>query len=106
MSDFQIVYRIQFISNGKNYQLLVRELGQSPMLGFIEIGDFIFSKNSKIVVDPSEEKIKNEFKGVSKSYIPLQAIIRIDVVNKEKNSCSPKLGNNAKLFSFFSKTKT
>ena len=34
-------------------------------------------------VDPSEEKLKSEFSGVKRSYIPLQAIIRIDEVDKE-----------------------
>jgi hypothetical protein len=35
------------------------------------------------LVDPGEEKLKNEFSGVKRSYIPLQAIIRIDEVEKE-----------------------
>ncbi len=30
-----------------------------------------------------EEKLKNEFAGVKRSYIPLHAIIRIDEVEKE-----------------------
>jgi hypothetical protein len=33
-----------------------------------------------------EEKLKNEFSGVKRSYIPLQAIIRIDEVDKEGSS--------------------
>ena len=34
-------------------------------------------------MDPGEEKLKNEFSGVKRSYIPMQAIIRIDEVDKE-----------------------
>jgi hypothetical protein len=35
-----------------------------------------------MVVDPSEEKLKAEFSGVRRSFIPIQAIIRIDEVEK------------------------
>ena len=52
------------------------------MYGFIEVEDYIFDQNSQIVVDPSEEKLKTEFKGVNRSNIPINAILRIDEVNK------------------------
>ena len=36
-----------------------------------------------MLVDPSEEKLKSEFEGVSRSYIPMHSIVRIDEVAKE-----------------------
>ena len=36
-----------------------------------------------MLVDPSEERIKSEFAGVKRTYIPLHAILRIDEVEKE-----------------------
>ena len=36
-----------------------------------------------MLVDPSEEKLKAEFEGVSRSYIPMHSITRIDEVAKE-----------------------
>jgi len=54
-------------------------------------------------VDPSEEKLKNEFSGVNRSYIPIQAIIRIDEVDKEgasKVSDASGGGNNISSFPF------
>ena len=42
----------------------------------------MFDERSKVVVDPSEEKLKSEFTGVRRSFIPMQAIIRIDEVEK------------------------
>jgi hypothetical protein len=53
------------------------------MWGFIEVEEFLFGERSQILVDPSEEKLKTEFSGVKRSYIPLQSIIRIDEVDKE-----------------------
>ena len=51
--------------------------------GFIEIENFVFGERSQMVVDPAEEKLKTEFTGVKRSFIPLQAIVRIDEVEKE-----------------------
>ena len=65
------------------YELFARQIYQSDMWGFVEIEELVFGERSKIVVDPGEERLKNEFSGVKRSYIPLQAIVRIDEVEKE-----------------------
>jgi hypothetical protein len=36
-----------------------------------------------VVIDPSEERLKDEFREVKRTYIPLHSIIRIDEVEKE-----------------------
>ena len=53
------------------------------MWGFIEIEELVFGERSAVLVDPSEEKLKTEFAGVKRSYIPLHSVIRIDEVEKE-----------------------
>ena len=53
------------------------------MFGFIEIEKFIFGARSTVVVDPTEEKIKTEFSGVTRTYLPMHSIIRIDEVEKQ-----------------------
>lgn len=82
MKDSKI-YRISFYNQGNIYELHAREVHQSNMYAFIEIEDIIFGERSSVVVDPSEEKLKSEFAGVKRTYIPLQAIIRIDEVERE-----------------------
>lgn len=77
------VYRISFYNQGDIYELHAREIQQSNMYAFIEIEDIIFGERSSIVVDPSEEKLKLEFEGVRRTYIPMQAVIRIDEVEHE-----------------------
>lgn len=77
------VYKIKFISQGKLYELFAREVAQSAMYGFIELGEIIFGEKSAVVVDPSEEQLKAEFAGVKRTYIPLHTILRIDEVDKE-----------------------
>jgi len=77
------IYKIQFMNQGQVYEVYVRHVGQSAMLGFVEASDFVFGERSSVVLDPSEDKLKNEFKGVQRTYIPLHSVIRIDEVERE-----------------------
>lgn len=76
------IYRIGFINQGKIYELYAHHVGSADMLGFVEVSDLLFGEKSSVVLDPSEDSLKSEFKGVRRSYIPLHAIIRIDEVEK------------------------
>jgi hypothetical protein len=82
MTDEKI-YRISFYNQGDIYELYAREIHQGNMYAFLEIEGIIFGERSAIVVDPGEEKLKTEFQGVTRTYIPLQAVIRIDEVDRE-----------------------
>ena len=77
----QPVYKVIFQNGAQVFEVFARQIYQSDMWGFIEVEEFVFGERSRILVDPGEEKLKNEFSGVSRSYIPLQAIIRIDEVD-------------------------
>ncbi|HEY7775257.1 MAG TPA: DUF1820 family protein [Kineobactrum sp.] len=79
----QPVYKVIFHNANQVFEVFARQIYQSDMWGFIEIEELIFGERSQILVDPAEEKLKNEFSGVKRSYIPLQSIIRIDEVDKE-----------------------
>ena len=76
------VYKIIFIQLGEIYEVFAKQIYQSDMYGFIEVEEYIFNKDKQLVVDPSSEKLKNEFNKVERSYIPVNAIVRIDEVNE------------------------
>ena len=76
------IYKITFLNKGKVYEIFVRQVYQSDLYGFIEVEEFVFDERSQVVVDPSEERLKAEFNGVKRSFIPMQAIMRIDEVEK------------------------
>ena len=80
------VYKVIFQNQNEVYEVYARHVYQSDMYGFIEIEEFVFGERSKMIVDPSEEKLKNEFCNVTRSYIPMHALIRIDEVEKEGNA--------------------
>ena len=77
------IYKIVFLQIGEIYEVYAKSIYQSDMYGFIEVEDYIFDQKSLIVVDTSEEKLKTEFKGVNRSYIPINSILRIDEVDKK-----------------------
>ena len=76
-------YRIVFHNQGKVYELYSHTVRQGDLFGFIEIGDIIFGERSAVLIDPSEERLKTEFGGVSRTFVPMHAVIRIDQVDKQ-----------------------
>ena len=77
------LYRIIFTNQGKVYEIYARNVNSSNIFGFIEIEKIIFGERTSLVVDPSEEKIKTEFSGVTKTNIPMHSVLRIDEVDKQ-----------------------
>lgn len=77
------IYKVIFYNRHQVYEVFVRNIYQSEMYGFVEIEELIFGERTQVVVDPGEEKLKGEFSGVKRSFIPMNAIIRIDEVEKE-----------------------
>ena len=76
-------YKVIFFTQGQIYEIYARHIYQSDIFGFIEVEELVFGERSGVLVDPGEEKLKAEFEGVKRSYIPMHAIIRIDEVASE-----------------------
>ncbi|GAA0791452.1 DUF1820 family protein [Marinobacterium sediminicola] len=83
MASEERLYRVNFVNQDKVYEVYVRHVYQSDMWGFIQLEDFVFGNRSELLVDPGEEKLKQEFADVNTCYVPMQAIIRIDEVKNE-----------------------
>lgn len=82
------MYRVSFINDGKIYEVYARKISQGGLYGFVEMEELVFGEKSSVVIDPSEEKLQNEFAGVKRSYIPMHAVVRIDEVD---NRGQPKI---------------
>ncbi len=77
------LYKVVFYNQGRVYEVYARSISQGDLYGFVEIEKLVFGERSGVVVDPSEERIKSEFTGVIRSYLPMHAIVRIDEVEKQ-----------------------
>ncbi|RTE66955.1 DUF1820 family protein [Amphritea opalescens] len=77
------IYRIKFLNQNEIYEIYAQNVYQSDLWGFLEIENIIFGSQGSMVVDPTEEKLKKQFEDVERSYIPMQAVIRIDEVKHQ-----------------------
>ena len=99
-ADKEKIFKIAFMNQGKVYELHARQVSQSGLFGFVEIGDFVFGESSNIVIDPSEEKLRSEFEGVLSTFVPMHSIIRIDEVEKRGDNKISDLAEGANVTQF------
>ncbi len=76
------VYRVIFHNAGKIYELYADGVGEAGLYGFVEVEGLRFGERSELLVDPAEERLKNEFEGVQRLYLPLHSVVRIDEVKR------------------------
>lgn len=88
MQEQHVYYRLFFYHQNEVYQIYAKNVSQQEeFFGFLQAENLSFnSGQSELVVDPSEERLKNEFEGVNRIYIPIQSVIRIDEMN-QKGPC-------------------
>jgi len=79
------IYRVMFWNQNQIYELYVNQIYQSDLYGFVEVEEYQFGERSAVILNPAEERLKNEFSGVKRSFIPMHAIIRIDEVEKQQS---------------------
>jgi hypothetical protein len=96
------IYKIIFYNQGKIYEMHAKRVNAGNLLGFVEVEGLLFgTTGSGVLVDPSEERLKAEFAEVKRTYIPMQAVVRIDEVEKEganKITNVPDKGGNVTPF--------
>ena len=87
------------MSQGQVYEVYARSVSHGDMFGFVTIEELVFGEKTTLVVDPSEEKIKSEFEHVTRTYLPMHSIIRIDEVDKRGTAKISKVeGGNVAQF--------
>jgi hypothetical protein len=76
------IFKVLFVNQGKVYEVYARKVSHGSILGFVEIEELVFGERAGVVLDPTEERIKTEFEGVKRSYLPMHSVLRIDEVSK------------------------
>lgn len=94
------LFRISFHNQGKVYEIYAKRVYQGELWGFIEISGLSFEETSTVLVDPAVERLRSEFKGVERTLIPIQAVIRVDEVEKEGPARVLDLGEGGKVTPF------
>jgi hypothetical protein len=94
------VFRVCFHNQGKVYEVYAKRVHQSDLLGFVELSDFVFEESSTLLVDPAAERLRNEFKGVNRTLVPLHAVVRIDEVEQEGQGKIHEVGDKSNVTPF------
>ena len=76
------IFKVQFVREGKVWEVYAKKVTHGGLFGYIELEDFVFGERSSVVVDPGEEKVKAEFAGVKRTWLPMHAVLRVDEVRK------------------------
>ncbi len=76
------IYKIVFVNREEVYEVYAKSVYQGDLYGFVIVEDFVFGEKSSIVLDPGEDKLRAEFEGVKRSFIPMHEVIRIDQVER------------------------
>jgi hypothetical protein len=83
MMEKQKLYRIAFLNHGKVYELFCNGVCSSGLLGFVEVSGLQFGEKDSLVVDPTEEKMRDEFDGVEVLHLPMHSVLRVEQVRKK-----------------------
>jgi hypothetical protein len=79
------LYKVTFISQGKTLELYARHVGSSDLWGFTEVGDIAFEAQGEgVVIDPTEERLREEFKNTRVLHLPIQCIVRVEEVERRE----------------------
>ena len=90
------IYKVIFHNQGKIYEIYARNVQQGAIFGFIEIEKLVFGEKNALVVDPTEENLKSEFNHVTRTYIPMHSVVRIDEMDKQGTAKVTDFDDNGK----------
>ncbi|MBS0213616.1 MAG: DUF1820 family protein [Proteobacteria bacterium] len=76
------LYKISFLSAGRIYELYARKVASSELWGFTEVSDLVFDHGEGVVVDPTEERLRDEFGATRRLHLPMQSILRVEEVER------------------------
>lgn len=79
----RILYKITFVSAGKVYELYARHVSSSGLWGFTEVSELVWDSTDNVVIDPTEERLKDEFGATRKLHLPIQSVLRVEEVERK-----------------------
>lgn len=77
------LYKVGFFNQGQIYELYCRKVADSHLsYGFIQISELVFEADDGVVIDPTEERLREEFGDVEVLHLPMSAVIRVEETKK------------------------
>ena len=95
------LYKVSFLNHGKIYELYAHSVGSGSLWGFTEIAELVFDVHDGVVVDPTEERLRDEFGNTRVLHLPIQSVLRIEEVEKKGQSAIRDAGTGEKVVTPF-----
>jgi hypothetical protein len=80
MSTKKKLFKVVFQNHGKIYELYAKRVEASDLYGFTYVADLVFDSMDSVLVDPTEERLKEEFNGTQALHLPMHSIVRVEEV--------------------------
>ena len=80
------LYKVTFLNAGRIYELYARRVSSGALWGFTEVAELVFDVHDGLVIDPTEERLRDEFGDTRVLHLPMQSIVRIEEVEKKGQS--------------------
>jgi hypothetical protein len=80
------LYKVVFLNAGRIYELYAGRVSSGALWGFTEVAELQFDVHGGVVVDPTEERLRDEFGDTRVLHLPMQSIVRIEEVEKKGQS--------------------
>jgi hypothetical protein len=77
------LYKVTFLNAGKIYELYARQVASSPLWGFTEVAELVWDSGDNVVIDPTEERLRDEFGQTRRLHLPMQSVIRVEEVERK-----------------------
>jgi hypothetical protein len=77
------LYKVTFFNQGKVYEIYARSVASGSLWGFTEVSDLVFEPAGEgLVIDPTEDRLREEFKDTRVLHLPMQSIVKIEQVDR------------------------
>ena len=80
------LYKVTFLNAGKVYELYARNVASGALWGFTEVSELVFDVHDGVVIDPTEERLRDEFGNTRALHLPMHSIVRIEEVERKGQS--------------------
>jgi hypothetical protein len=77
------LFRVAFLNHGKVYELFCTGICTSGLFGFVEVSGLVFGEKDSMVIDPTEEKMRDEFEEVEILHLPMHSVLRVEQVREK-----------------------
>ena len=95
------MYKVTFLHLGKCYELYARHVASSSLWGFTEIGELVFEPAGLgMLVDPTEERLREEFADTRVLHLPMHSVVRIEEVERKGPLVIREAGDGQKITPF------